>query len=178
MKKLIAFFIVAITLTACETTQAPRYTASSDNTISLMDLSAKGERASVASVSISPGIDAKPLCRLMGELDIAAGKTTQEAIKEALQAELLAGKIYSKSGTALIVEITRMDVSTINGTWDLAAKISSNKKPAGFTVNNRFDYKTSFSAYKACDNATIAFNGALSQLFNKAFNHPRFAEAI
>jgi len=178
MKKLIAFFFVAITLTACETTQAPRYTASSDNTISLMDLSAKGERASVASVSISPGIDAKPLCRLMGELDIAAGKTTQEAIKEALQAELLAGKIYSKSGTALIVEITRMDVSTINGTWDLAAKISSNKNPAGFIVNDRFDYKTSFSAYKACDNATIAFNSALAQLFNKAFNHPRFAEAI
>ena len=143
-----------------------------------MELAGAGEKASVASVSFAQGIDDKPLCRLMGELDIAGGLSTTEKIKEAIQKEFLEGGVYSTKGTAINVTMTQLDISTVSGTWDLSARVTSSKNLAGFVASSNTNYKTSFSAVYACDNAAKAFNVALGELINSIVTHPDFPKTI
>ena len=178
MKKFFVCLALTTALVGCDTVQAPQYMSNSNNTIKLMELAAAGEKANVASVSFSQGVDDKPSCRLMGELDIAGGSSTAEKIKGAIQKEFLEGNVYSSNGTGINVTMTQMDVSTLNGTWDLAAKVTSNKNVAGFVASSSTDYKTSFSAMYACDNAAKAFNVALGELINRIVTHPDFPKTI
>jgi transcription termination factor Rho len=61
---------------------------------------------------------------------------------------------------------------------DLAARVTSSKNLAGFVASSNTNYKTSFSAVYACDNAAKAFNVALGELINSIVTHPDFPKTI
>ena len=48
--------------------------------------------------------------------------------------------------------------------------------PEGYDVSTEYEFKTSFSAIKACQNVVDAFQPTVSELLNKVVTHPQFSE--
>lgn len=174
----ISIIISLVALSACDSTTTPGYQTSPENTIALMNVASAGERASVTRISATGAVDTTPTCRLLGALDIGGGKSTEQALQSALQAELLAAGVFSPSGTPITVTLTEFAPNSFDGSWTIGGTVSTPKLPEGFTVNTRFDFKTSFTAYSACRNTALAFNNAASQFINDIVTHPSFRQAI
>lgn len=165
-------------LAACDTSVTPSYQTSPQNTIALQGIAASGKRTNVHAFAVAEGVNTSPSCRLAGPIDVGGGQTAEQALKDAITAELLAAGVYSANGTPLTITLTQMEVNTMSGYWVLGAKVQSSKLPQGFTVESRYDYKTSFSAASACPNAAIAFNRAASAFINKIVTNPNFRGAL
>ncbi|MGO4854910.1 hypothetical protein [Phaeovulum sp. W22_SRMD_FR3] len=178
LAKVLTLSIPLFALAACDSSVAPSYQTSPQNTVALQPLAARGKHVIVASVTADSNVNLNPTCRLMGPLDIGGGQSTVAALKDAMTAELLAGGVYAANGTPLTITLTNLQVSSMEGYWLLAGTVQSPKMPGGFQVQSRFDYKTSFSAASACPNAAIAFNKAAAAFINAIVTNPQFASAI
>ncbi|RWR28737.1 hypothetical protein D2T29_16035 [Sinirhodobacter populi] len=176
--KIAMVITAAVALAACDTSVTPTYQTSPQNTIILQGVAAGGKRVSVASFTAAPGVDVNPSCRLMGPIDVGGGQTPERVLHDALTAELLAAGIYSPKGTPLDITLTDMQVSSMNGHWILAGTVKSPKLPQGYSVQAKYDFKTSFSAVSACQNTALAFNKATSAFIHAIITHPSFRAAI
>lgn len=168
----------SLALAACDTTTTPSYQTSPQNTIALMEIASVGGRASAATVSAAPGVDTTPTCRLMGALDIGGGNSAEQTLQSALQAELLAGGVYAANGTPISIVVTEFSPNSFEGTWKIAGTVKTPRLPEGYAVQSRFDYKTSFTAYSACNNTALAFNNAAANFINAVVTNPKFRSAI
>lgn len=178
ISKFAAAAVPVLFLAACDTSVTPTYQTSPQNTIALQPVKASGKRANVYSFVAAEGVNTSPTCRLAGPIDVGGGQPAAQALKDAITAELLASGVYSDRGTPLTITLTDMKVDTFSGYWNLAATVQSSKLPKGFTVNTRYDYKTSFSAVAACQNAAVAFNRAAAAFINDIVTTPSFRSAI
>ena len=178
LNKLALIAIPVFLLAACDTSVTPSYQTSPQNTIALQPVAASGKRANVHTFNVAAGVNTTPTCRLAGPIDVGGGQPATQALKDAITAELLAAGMYSERGTPLTITLTEMKVDTVSGFWTLAATVQSSKLPKGYTVNTRYDFKTSFSAASACPNAALAFNRAASAFINKIVTNPQFRSAI
>ena len=164
-------------LAACDTYTAQQYQSNPSNVIALQAVAATGKRASVGSVTAAEGVVARPTCRLAGPIDIGGGEDAVAVVKQALQAELLAGNVYSPRGTQLNAVVTRLKPDSFNGKWEMGMTVSS-RKGQGFNVTTVHEFSTSFSAAAACNNTADAFNRALASLINKVVTDPRFRSLL
>ena len=169
---------MTLVLTACESTTTPSYQTAPRNTIALMSVASSGERASVASVTANGSVNTAPVCRLMGSLDIGGGRSAEEAIRTALEAELLAGDVYSASGTPISVVLTEFAPDSLSGKWTIGGRVITPKMPGGYEVRAVQGFKTSFTAYSACNNTALAFNNAAAEFIHEIVTHPSFRSAI
>jgi hypothetical protein len=171
--------LMALSLSACEeiTYTAQQYQSSAANTISLQQLAARGERATVGEVLLAEGIQPHPTCRLAGPLDLGGGDNLADTIKQAVQTELLAGGVYRAGATPININVVALTPDSMNGQWTIGLQVYSTRS-SGFTVQSVTDFSTNFSAYAACDNTATAFNRALSAAINKMISDPRFAQVI
>ncbi|RQP07562.1 MAG: hypothetical protein D1H97_02200 [Paracoccus sp. BP8] len=165
-------------LAACDTSVTPTYQTSPQNTIALQSVAATGKRANVHTFVAAEGVNTAPTCRLAGPIDVGGGQPAAQALKDAITAELLAAGVYSDRGTPLTITLTDMKVDTFSGYWNLAATVQSSKLPKGFKVSTRYDYKTSFSAAAACQNAAVAFNRAAASFIHDIVTNPSFRSAL
>ncbi len=134
-------------------------------------------KVSVGNVTQAPSIT-QPKCRLAGPLDVTNGKPLAEYFKSALQAELLAAQAYDVAApTILTLNVDQVEVTTIgaSASWKIGLTISSNANSGGYSVRTERPYKTSYSAYAACQNATAAFIPAVQEAIGAAINDARFA---
>ena len=76
------------------------YKASPSKVIAIQQ-SLQPKKVSVGDVSMAPGVDDRPLCRIMGPVEVAPGKTPSQYIKDALQEELLMARAYDVRGTPI-----------------------------------------------------------------------------
>jgi hypothetical protein len=176
--KILAYTAIsAISLSACDTYTGAQYQSNPQNTIALQELTARGESASVGEVSLAEGVEARPVCRLAGPLDLGGGDSLAMTIKHAVQAELLAGGVYKTGGTPININVTALQPDSIKGEWTIGLQVYSSRS-AGFAVRSVTDFSTSFTAVSACNNTATAFNRALADTINSMVTDPRFAQMI
>lgn len=169
--------IMALSVGACDTYTAQQYQSSPQNTITLQGLASRGERATVADVRLAEGVEPRPTCRLAGPLDLGGSDNLAQTIKQAVQAELLAGGVYKAGGTPINLNVTTLKPDSFNGKWTIEFQAYSSRS-SGFTVKSETKFSTSFSAVSACNNTATAFNRALAEAINKMVSDPRFAQMI
>ncbi len=176
----VAFAISTFLLSGCETTNSIPYKASTANVIALQQaLQAQGKKVSVGSVAMAPGLEESPMCRLMGPVKVAPGKTLPAYIKEALQEELFLAQVYQTSApTVLEGRVDALSFSSVTpASWKIAMHFKSNVS-SGYTVAIDYPFDTSYSAYSACKNVADAFAPAVQELLKQAINDPKFASLV
>lgn len=166
-----------IILSGCETTNSIPYKASTSNVISIQQkLQPQGKKVSVGSVTSAAGVADNPMCRLMGPVKVAPGKSLPQYIKDALQEELFMAQVYQADSTNIIEgKIEALSFSSVSpASWDITMSIKSNNS-SGYTVAVKYPFDTSFSAYSACKNVADSFGPAVQELLKQVVNDPQFA---
>jgi hypothetical protein len=165
-----------ICVSGCETTNSIPYKASTANIITIQEsLKAEGKKVSIGSVAMAPGVDESPLCRLMGPVKVAPGKTPSQYIKDAFQEELFAAGVYAPNAATVIDgTITNLSFTSVSpASWNITMAVKSNSSP-GYTVSTKYDFGTSFTAYSACKNVADAFGPAVQELLKQVASNPQF----
>ncbi len=166
----------ALVLAGCETTNSIPYKASTANVITIQQtMQARGKKVSLGSTTVAPGIQESPLCRLMGPVKVAPGKTLPAYINDAFQEELfLAGVYQTNAPTVIDGRVEAMSFSSVTpASWTLSMSVKSNTS-SGYTVSINYPFDTSFTAYSACKNVADAFGPAVQELLKQVVNHPQF----
>ena len=179
MRRLIPAVITfsMLILAGCSTTNSIPYKASTSNVISIQEtLEAQGKKISIGNISPAAGVEESPVCRLMGPVNVAPGKTLSQYIKEAFQEELFMARVYSPSAPAVINgTIKSLNFSSVSpANWSITMAVNSNKS-AGYTVSVNYPFNTSWDAMSACKNVANAFGPAVQELLKQVVTHPQFA---
>jgi len=174
--KITIIFVSAI-LVGCSTINSSPYRASISNVIAIQQtLAPSGIELNVGNFTVAGGIDENLNCRLLGPIDVAAGKSVSTYIKEALQEELFLAKAYNpRSPKVINGVIERLAFSSVSpASWDIALRVSSNES-AGFSTEVNYSFNTSFDAISACQNVANAFGPAVQELLRRVVNDPQFS---
>jgi hypothetical protein len=171
---------IAVTLSGCETTNSIPYKASTANVISLQQkLQTQGRKVSVGNVTSATGVVDNPMCRLMGPVKVAPGKTLPQYIKEAFQEELFMAQVYQADSSNIIEgQIEALSFSSVSpASWDIKMSVKSNTSQ-GYSVSVKYPFDTSFSAYSACKNVADSFGPAVQELLKQVVNDPQFISLV
>ncbi|WP_353191067.1 hypothetical protein [Pandoraea pnomenusa] len=164
----------ALLLSGCETTNSIPYKASTSNVIAIQQ-ALQPAKVSVADIKLASGVEENPLCRLMGPVKVAPGKTLPQYIKEALQEELFLAQAYDTKGPAIEGSIDELSFSSVApANWKISMTVKS-AKSAGYKVSVNFPFETSFTAISACKNVADAFGPAVQELLKQVVTNPQFA---
>jgi len=179
MKKLVSVMALssaALLLSACETTNsAVPYEASTDNVIAIQQ-GLKAKKVSVAPVTLGSDVSEHLMCRLNGDVTVGSGKTLSQFVKEALQKELFTAQTYDPHGPIIRARIDQMSFSSVSpANWQITLHVESDNSP-GYTVEEKYQFETSWTAAGACKNVADAFSPAVQDLINKVVSNPKFAE--
>ena len=180
MKIAVGVVMVAVLVSGCETTNSIPYKASVNNVISIQQtLQEKGKKVSLGTISLAPGVEENPLCRLMGPVVVAPGKTLPTYIKEAFQEELFMAQVYSPNAPTVIDgRLEKLSFSSISpASWEITLSVKSNVSP-GYTVSAKYPFDTSYTAMSACKNVADAFGPAVQDLIKQVVTHPQFGSLV
>ena len=162
-----------VLLAGCETTNSIPYKASPTNVIAIQQ-SLQSKKVSVGDVVMAPGVDDRPLCRIMGPVEVAPGKSPSQYIKDAFQEELLMAQAYDVKGTPIEGRIEEMSFSSVSPAyWQITMAVKSTVDN-GYKVTVKYPFDTSFSAFGACKNVADAFGPAVQELLKQVVTHPQF----
>jgi ABC-type uncharacterized transport system auxiliary subunit len=168
---------ISLLLGGCETTNSIPYKASTENVIAIQQsLQAQGKKVSLGTISLAPGVEESPLCRLMGPVIVAPGKTLPQYIREAFQEELFLAQVYQPNAPTVIEgRLEALSFSSVSpASWNITLSVKSNVSP-GYTVVAKYPFDTSFTAYSACKNVADAFGPAVQDLLKQVVNNPQFS---
>ena len=178
--KHISFAVVAlslfIALSGCSTTNSIPYKASTENIIAIQQgLKAQGKKVRLGSINMAPGVDEHLLCRLMGPVKVAPGKTLSQYIKDAFEEELFKAGVYDPNALTVIDgQIEKLKFSSVSpASWEISMSVKSNTS-AGYTVAVKYPFNTSWDAYSACKNVADAFGPAVQALLKQVVINPKF----
>lgn len=180
MKKIFhiaAALSIGMVLTGCETTNSTPYKASTANVISIQQaMQNQGKKVSLGNISLAPGVEESPLCRLNGPVKVAPGKTIPAYIKEAFQEELFMAQSYQNNAPVILDgRLEELSFSSITpASWNISMSVKSNTAP-GYTVSVKYPFETSWTAYSACKNVADAFGPAVQELLKQVVTHPQFS---
>jgi len=180
MKIAACAIMLATALSGCETTNSIPYKASVTNVISIQQtLQEKGKKVSIGTISLAPGVEESPLCRLMGPVVVAPGKTLPTYIKEAFQEELFMAQVYSPNAPTVIDgRLEKLSFSSISpANWEITLSVKSNVSD-GYTVSAKYPFDTSYTAMSACKNVADAFGPAVQDLIKQVVTHPQFGSLV
>ena len=183
MKNTIKVAIVIATvalLAGCSTTNSIPYKASTSNVITIQNtLKASNTKVTLGTFSMGSGVTEELLCRLMGPVKVAPGKTLSAYIKEAFQEELFLAQAYDTNASVKIEgQIEKLAFSSVSpANWEISMRVSSNKSP-GYTVAVKYNYDTSFDAISACRNVADAFAPAVQELLRQVVTNPQFNQLV
>lgn len=183
MKKSIITVIALATvglLAGCSTTNSIPYKASTTNVITLQNnLKQSNTKVTLGTFSLANGVEEELMCRLLGPVKIAPGKTLTTFIKEAFLEELFLAQAYDINAPVKIEgRIERLSFSSVSpANWEIAMRVASNKSP-GYSVSVKYNYDTSFDAYSACRNVADAFSPAVQELLRQVVTNPQFNQLV
>ncbi len=156
------------------------YKASTNNIIALQNnLKQTNTKVTLGSFSLAAGVEEELMCRLLGPVKVAPGKTLSAFIKEAFQEELFLAQAYDTNAPIKIEgKIERLSFSSVSpANWEIAMRVSSNKSP-GYSVAVKYNYDTSFDAFSACRNVADAFSPAVQELLRQVVTNPQFNQLV
>ena len=175
----LTLLILMAVISGCETTSSIPYTASTPNVLQFQNALASSNTKVKLGAFVNSEDVGELTCRLMGPVDVSRGKTKAEYIKEAMQTELFLAQVYAvDSDIILNGRLDSVNFSSVSpANWEFGFTISSNKY-AGYSVQTKYSFNTSYSAYSACKNVADAFGPAVQDLINNIVTHPDFAKLI
>jgi predicted small lipoprotein YifL len=184
MKKLFLAAVCAAALSAlaaCNTTSpVALYTPATSNVLAFQS-ALKPTNTTVRVGDFTAAADAKaPGCRMVGSLDVTAGKSLEQYLKDALQTDLFTAQVYDVNSPVVINgRLDEIKVNTFGtGSWTLGMQITSNRDPTGYHVTAIRTFKTSYVAEAACHNATNAFLPTVQDLMGQVVGNPGFAKLM
>ena len=172
----VALMLVGL-LAGCETTNSIPYKASTANVIAIQQtLQAQGKKVSLGEITTAPGVDENPMCRLMGPVKVAPGRTLSQYIKDAFQEELFMAQVYQPNAPTVITgRLESLSFSSVSpASWSISMSVKSASSP-GYTESVNYPFDTSYTAYNACKNVADAFGPAVQDLLKKIVTNPQFA---
>lgn len=164
-------------LAACETTNSIPYKAATGNVIAIQQgLQPSATKVQLGDIKLAPGVEESPLCRLMGPVVVAPGKTLPQYIKEAFQEELFLAQAYQANAPVKIEgRLESLSFSSVTpANWTISMSVKSNLS-SGYTVSVVYPFDTSWTAYSACKNVADAFGPAVQELLKQVVTNPKFA---
>lgn len=173
-------FVLSILMYGCATTNSIPYKASTANVVSLQQtLKPEGIKVTVGEIAAADGVEESVMCRMMGPVKVAPGKTLSQYIKEAFEEELFMAQVYDpNSQIVLNGRIEQLSFSSIApANWKITLSISSNRNP-GYTVAVDYKFNTSFDAWSACRNVADAFGPAVQELLKQVVSDARFKSLV
>jgi hypothetical protein len=168
----------AVLVIGCSTTNSIPYKASTNNVIALQNtLKQTNTKVSLGSFSLANGVEENLMCRLMGPVKVAPGKSLSTFIKEAFQEELFMAQAYDSNAPIKIEgQIERLSFSSVSpANWEIGMRIKSNQSES-YSVLVQYNYDTSFDAWSACKNVADAFSPAVQELLRQVIAHPQFKQ--
>jgi hypothetical protein len=137
--------------------------------ISVKDLvPAKGSNGSAYSLS----------CRLGARVETADAESFAAYIKKALVDEMKIAEVYSPTGKLVVAgKIKKLNFSSNTGTWIINTDITIGSG-APFSVDEIYDYRTSYAGDSACRQTAQSFEGAVHELVSKIIAQPAFKKAF
>lgn len=179
MKTVVVAGIAAL-LVGCSTTNSIPYKASTSNVITLQNtLKQSNTKVNLGTFSLGNGIDEELMCRMLGPVKVAPGKSLSTFIKEAFQEELFLAQAYDTNAPVTIEgRIEKLAFSSVSpANWEITMRVSSNKS-TGYSVAIKYNYDTSFDAWSACKNVADAFSPAVQELLRQVVSNPQFAQLV
>jgi len=170
----------AIVLSGCETTNSIPYDPSTANVITIQNtLRKEGKKVNIGSITLAPGVDESPMCRLNGPIKVAPGKSLTQYIEEAFQEELFMAGVYDvNAGNTIDGTIEKLEFSSVSpASWDITMSVKSNTS-SGYRVSVHYPFDTSWTAYSACRNVANAFGPAVQSLLREVVTHPGFTDLV
>jgi hypothetical protein len=128
--KIGAVTLAAFVMVGCSTTNSIPYKASTTNVITLQNnLKQSNTKVTLGNFSMANGVTEELMCRLMGPVKVAPGKTLSTFIKEAFQEELFLAQAYDTNAPVKIEgQIEKISFSSVSpANWEIAMRVSSNK---------------------------------------------------
>lgn len=84
---------LSLLVSGCETTSSRPYAPSTNNILKIQSV-APSAKVAIAKVTLSPGVDGGPTCRMLGSLDLASGRPVEAFVEEAFRQELFMAGVY------------------------------------------------------------------------------------
>lgn len=176
MRTLIGLVIAIALMSGCSSYTVAKYGVTPDNVTVLATLGS--QKASVGSFRATTAGQTEIGCRGVGPIKAPDGGTFEEYIRKAFIDEFkVANMLADPAPVTLTGNLDRIDFSSTSGKWNIDLTLSSSNGRT-LTVNDVYDYETSFLGEKACALTAQAFTPAVQSMIGKIFRRPEFAELL
>ncbi len=161
---------------ACSTYSVDRYAMNSNNIVTLKEY--QGNDISVGEFTATEPGQTSASCRAVGPIATPDGETFEKYVRNALIAEMQIAEVYSENADTVITgNLNHIKPNSMDGTWDISVTVTSNSG-ASFTVEELFDYKTSWYGETACNQTAQALMPAVQNVISKIVTHPQFGTLL
>lgn len=172
----------AAVLASCDTTSSLPYQPSIQNVMEFRSALGPDGHVRLAPFTRLPTVEPRPFCRGQGPIDVAPGKSVEQYLHDAFQAELFqSGVLASETDNApmIIAQLEALELNTLGtGRWTIALRLTSSVDHVGFVVRKDFPFSTSWMANSACSNAAMAFGPAVNALIAQMISDPAFRRLV
>lgn len=182
MKKALTLGLItagAILMSGCAN-KVPTYSNSAQNMRAVKTIAASAFPVNIGRFSATNEGESKVMCRLATPVGTPDGITFAKYIEDALTTEMEMGNMVDpKSKITVTGHLDKVYGSTMlgNAYWEFKLKVSSSNGKS-FTVDSRYDYESSYTAYSACSEMQRSYLPAVQQLINQIVTHPQFGELL
>ncbi len=168
--------VISIFLEGCST-YVPRYSPSVDNVKVIRSFPA-GKKINIGEFTSKYPRQSSLLCRAVGPISTPDGEPFADYVRKAFIDELRMAELYSKDANLTIKShLESIEFNSITGKWYFVLVVSSNTNQS-FTVEESYDYATSFVGSTACNMTAQALLPAVQALIKNVVNHPSFRKML
>jgi len=171
--RLLVLAVLAISMTACSTYNAPRYGVSTQNVLLLKQQAREsGVKIKVNEFTANKEVKQEIMCRAAGPVRANPGQTFEKYIRDALVDEMLLAEVYTLDAPIAIdgkLDYIEFDSDMNESKWLVKLTLSSNAFET-FTIDHQYHFSGVYVAESACNNMADALIPTVQDLNKKIFN--------
>ena len=176
MRTLIVLAVAITLVSGCSSYTVTKYGVTPDNVTALRTVGS--QRVSVGAFGATKPGQTAIGCRGVGPIKAPDGSTFEEYIRKAFIDEFrVADMLADPAPVTLTGNLDKIDFSSTGGKWNIDLTLTSSNGRT-LSINEVYDYETSFVGEKACALTAQAFTPAVQSLIGKIFRRPEFVELL
>ena len=168
--------LVAVNFTGCATYSAHEYSISADNMATLKEIG--DYKVNLGEfTSTKKGLHSI-MCRGAGVISPPNKITYANYVKNALSQEFKFAERFSATAPITLTgNLDKVIFSSNRGIWDFEITLNSTNGKS-VAVVDRYDFRTSFFAGRACHQVSLNLSNAVKAVIKKLVNHAEFAALV